>query len=47
MMISLPDYYRYVMGLSKDAIVPHTQGAYNQWPHLPRQPETGIIVIFT
>lgn len=47
MMISLPDFYRYVMGISKDAKVPQTRGSYNQWSHLHRHPDTGIIVLFT
>lgn len=47
MMISLPDFYRYVMGISKDAKVPQTRGSYNQWSHLHRDPDTGIIVLFT
>lgn len=47
MMISLPDFYRYVMGISKDAKVPNTRGSYDQWSHLHRHPDTGIIVLFT
>ncbi|XP_061196183.1 uncharacterized protein LOC133204462 [Saccostrea echinata] len=47
MIISLPDFYRYVMGLPKDASVPKTRGSYDQWQHIPRQPETGIMVLFT
>ncbi|XP_048762012.2 uncharacterized protein LOC125670712 [Ostrea edulis] len=47
MMISLPDFYRYVMGLPKDTAVPNTKGSYNQWSRIPRQADTGIMVIFT
>ncbi|XP_033726834.1 uncharacterized protein LOC117316365 [Pecten maximus] len=44
MMISLPDFYRYVT--EKDGNVPGVQGQYDQWPDKLRDPTTGIITIY-
>lgn len=29
--LSMPDFYRYVKGLPKNATVPNVQGSYSQW----------------
>ncbi|XP_021380156.1 uncharacterized protein LOC110467366 [Mizuhopecten yessoensis] len=44
MMISLPDFYRYVMEMDGD--VPGVQGRYDQWLEETRDPTTGIITLY-
>ena len=45
MAISLPDFYRYVMDISGDHVVPNTRGHYDHFRHLPRDPN-GVFNIY-
>ncbi|KAJ8319425.1 hypothetical protein KUTeg_004516 [Tegillarca granosa] len=45
MIISVPDFYRYVMHKGPNAKVPGTRGAYNHWPKRGRSAK-GILTLF-